>query len=214
MRILIIGGGKVAEYLLNYIDLRKHQVYVVEKNPDRRVELSSKYDIFVIGKDATDVTLYTSDLEMDTIDMVIALTGSDETNLFVLAIAKLYNVPYRIAKVTDPRLAELLYELGLCTPITQPSLVASMINNYLESVVNIKPLAAIGEYIVYLISIAETDPVNGVELEDLKLPDTIQPILIFDGKTIRTPLPDDKLLPGYQLIVLSKEKNTERYFKG
>ncbi len=214
MRILIIGGGRVAEYLLNYIDPKKHQVYLVEKDPDRRVELSSKYDIFVIGKDATDVTLYTSDLEMDSIDTVIALTGSDETNLFVLAIAKLYNVPYRIARINDPRLADLLYELGLGTPITQPSLIASMINNYLESVVTMKPLAFIGDYTVYLVSIAETDPVAGVEMKDLKLPETVKPILLYDGKTIRPPLPEDKLLPGFQLIVLSREKDIEKYFKG
>jgi trk system potassium uptake protein TrkA len=214
LRILIVGGGKVAEYLLSYIDLREHQVYLVERDPDRRAELSSKYDIFVIGKDATDVTLYTSDLEMDSIDAVLALTGSDETNIFTLAIAKLYNIPYRIAKVSDPRLADLLYELGLGTPITQPSLIASFINSYLSSVVSMHPLMVGGDYSVYLISIAETDPVSRMQIKDLKLPETVKILLLFDGKTLRPPLPDDRLLPGFQLVVLSREKDTEKYFKG
>ncbi len=214
MRILIIGGGKVAEQLLNYIDPRKHQVYVVEKDPDRRVELSSKYDIFVIGKDATDVSLYTSDLEMDTIDMVIALTGSDVINLFVLAIAKLYNVPFRIAKIINPDLADLLYELELGIPVSQPSLVASVISNYMESIVTPRPLLVLGEYTLYVISVAETDPVVGNMIRDLKLPETIHIILLFDGKNYRVPHPTDRILPGYQLIVLSKEKDVEKYFKG
>ncbi len=214
MKILVIGGGRVAEQLLNYIDLKKHQVYVVERDPDRRVELSSKYDIFVIGKDATDVTLYTSDLEMDTIDMVIALTGSDVINLFVLAIAKIYNVPYRIAKIINPGLADLLYELGLGIPVSQPSLVASVISNYMESVVTPKPLLMFGEYVLYTISVVETDPIVGTMIKDLKLPEDTRIILLFDGKHYRPPRLTDKLLPGYQLIVLSREKDVEKYFKG
>ncbi len=214
MKILIVGGGRVAEELLGMLDLKKHQVYVVEKNPARRAELSGKYDIFVIGKDATDVSLYTTDLQMDQIDMIIALTGSDEVNLFVLAIAKLYNVPHRIAKVTDHRIADLLYELGLGVPITQSSLVASTISNYLDSVIGPKFLGTIGEYYLFLISLSETDIAVGTEIKDLDLPEEIKIILIYDGRSFRPPRGDDKLMPGHQLLILSKIRDVERYFKG
>jgi len=214
LRILIVGGGGVAEELLSLLDLKKHQVYVVEKDPQRRAELSSKYDIFVIGKDATDVTLYASDIQMDEIDMVIALTGRNEINLFVLAIAKLYNVPYRLAKVTDHRIANLLQELGLGVPISQASLIASILNSYLDSISSPRLISIIGNYKIYQISLAETDPVIGTELRNLKLPEDVKILLLFDGKTLRPPIEDDVLRPGYQLIVLSRVEDVERYFKG
>ncbi len=214
MKILIVGGGKVAEELLRRLDLKKHQVYVVEKDPVRRQEISSSFDVFVIGKDATDVSLYTTDLQMEQIDMVIALTGSNEVNLLVLAIAKLYNVPHRIAKVTDHRLADLLYELELGIPITQPSIVASMISNYLESVTTTLPLGTIGNYHLYILSLAETDIVVGSKIRELNLPEDVRIILVFDGRDFKPPREDLVLKPGYQLLVLSKIRDVEKYFKG
>ncbi|ABN70195.1 TrkA-N domain protein [Staphylothermus marinus F1] len=214
MRILIVGGGKVAEELLRRLDLKRHQVYVVEKDPVRRQEISSNFDVFVIGKDATDVSLYTTDLQMEQIDMVIALTGSNEVNLLVLAIAKLYNVPHRIAKVTDHRMADLLYELELGIPVTQSSIVASMISNYLESVVSSLPIGSFGDYYLHLISLAETDMVVGSKIKELNLPEDIRILLVFDGRDFKPPMDEIELKPGYQLIVLSKIRDIEKYFKG
>ncbi|MCD6301200.1 MAG: NAD-binding protein [Staphylothermus sp.] len=214
MKILIVGGGKVAEELLRKIDLKKHQVYVVEKDPVRRQYISSNFDVYVIGKDATDVSLYTTDLQMDQIDMVIALTGSNEVNLLVLAIAKLYNVPHRIGKVTDHRIADLLYELGLGIPVSQSSVVASIINNYLESVTNMLYLGSIGEYNLFLISLSETDIAVRSKIKELNLPEDIKILLVFDGRDYKSPIDDLELKPGYQLLVLSKVREIEKYFKG
>ncbi len=214
MKILIVGGGKVAEELLRRIDLKKHQVYVVEKDPSRRQYISSNFDVYVIGKDATDVSLYTTDLQMDQIDMVIALTGSNEVNLLVLAIAKLYNVPHRIGKVTDHRMADLLYELGLGIPVSQSSVVASIINNYLESVTNLLYLGSIGDYNLFLISLSETDIAVRSKIKELNLPEDIKILLVFDGRDYKPPIDDLELQPGYQLLVLSKIREIEKYFKG
>lgn len=218
MRILIVGGGKVAEELLNFIDLKKHQVYLVEKNLDRRQELMSKFDVFVIGKDATDVSLYASDINMEQIDMVIALTSSDEVNLLVLAIAKIYDVPHRIARVTDRRIADLIRELGLGIPISQPSIIASTIRNYMIATTSSLELTSfnIGKniYYLYLVSLAETDFAAGTKLNDLNLPEDVRVLLVFDGISFKPPSENEELKPGYQLIVLSSTKDVERYFKG
>jgi trk system potassium uptake protein TrkA len=127
MRILIVGGGDVAEELIKSVDLRRNEVIVVDSESDRCRELSSKYDINVVNKDATDVSLYTSEVSMTDIDSVISLTDKDETNLFVLSIAKVYNVPIRITRVNDPKVAELVLKLGLGVPIISPSITANMI---------------------------------------------------------------------------------------
>jgi len=214
LKILVIGGGAVAEELLSRLDLREHEVIVVEKDPVRRKDISNKYDVYVIGRDATDISLYTSDIRMEEIDAVIALTGRNEINLFVLAIAKMYNIPFRVAKVTDTRIAELLIDLGLGVPVCQPSLVATMIANYLSSIREPCLLGTIGDYSLYLITLAETDRATGMKISELDLPSNVKVILLFDGSRIYYPVEDTVLKAGYQLLVLSSSRDVIRYFKG
>ncbi|RLG80348.1 MAG: potassium transporter TrkA [Thermoprotei archaeon] len=228
MRILIVGGGKVAEELLYFIDPKKHQVYVVEKNPERRQDLMSRFDVYVIGKDATDISLYTSDIKLDQIDMVIALTSNDEVNLLVLAIAKIYNVPYRIARVTNRKVAELIRSLELGIPVSQPTIIASAIKNYIDATVNALRLATVTltsprpgssgkvnrNYHLYLITLSENDVVCGAKIGKLELPEDTRILLVFDGEGFKPPNPDEELKPGYQLVVLSSLENIEEYFKG
>lgn len=223
MRILIVGGGRVAEELIKSIDPRKNQIYIVEKNPERRQELMSKYDVFVVGKDATDVSLYASDVKMDQIDMVLALTNNDEVNILVLAIAKIYNVPYRIARVNDRKIAELVRELGLGVPVTQPSITASMIKNYITAITSSVELTSLsfGEktYYVQLLTISETDYAAGMKIEDLERQAMergaiLKVLLVFDGEGFKPPNPSEEVKPGYQLIVLSSVIDIERIVKG
>lgn len=204
----------VAEELLGRLDLRSNEVFVVENDPERSRSLTQKYDVTVINRDATDMTLYTSDIRMDEIDAVIALTGRDEINMFVLAIAKIYNVPIRIAKVTNTKLAEFLQGLGLGIPICQPSLVSTMISNYLNSIREPWLLGVAGEYRIYLIAITETDVAAEQKISDLRLPDDIRIVLVFDGSSIYFPREDFVLKPGYQVLVLSKTGDVVKYFKG
>lgn len=214
MRILIIGGGMVAKELLERLDLRSNEVFVVENNPERSKVLSQKYDITVISRDATDVSLYSSEIRMDEIDAVIALTGRDEINLFVLAIAKIYNVPIRVAKITDTKLAEFLQSLGLGIPICQSSLISTMISNFLNSIREPWLLGVVGDYRIFLISLADTDIAVGQKISDLGLPDDVHVVLVFDGSSIHFPREDFVLKPGYQILVLSKTADVVKYFKG
>jgi trk system potassium uptake protein TrkA len=216
MRILIVGGGDVAEELIKSVDLRRNEVIVVDSESDRCRELSSKYDINVVNKDATDVSLYTSEVSMTDIDSVISLTDKDETNLFVLSIAKVYNVPIRITRVNDPRVAELVLKLGLGVPIISPSITANMIKNYIDSVRSPKLLTEFEDFKLYLVSISETDKVVNKAIKDIELPPDTRILLIFDGSKLYPPKGDEVLVSGYQLIILSKASEDElsSYLKG
>ncbi len=216
MRILIVGGGDVAEELIKSIDLRKNEVTIVDSESSRCRELSSKYDINVINKNATDVSLYTSEVSMNDIDSVISLTDRDEINLFVLSIAKVYNVPIRITRVNDPRVAELVLKLGLGVPIISPSITANMIKNYIDSVRRPKLLVEFDDFKLYLVSISETDKVVNKAIKDVELPPDTKILLLFDGSKLYPPGGEDVLASGYQLIILSKvsEDELSSYLKG
>lgn len=211
---MIIGGGSVTEELLKILDLSRNQVTVVEKDPGKCTSISSKYDVLVINKDATDATLYTTDISIPELDAVIALTDRDEVNVFTLTIAKLYRVPFRLARVKDPKVAELIRELGLGVPIILPSVISDLIKNFLESISTPSLLAEFGEYKMFRITISETDRVVNKKIEELELPDDVSILLVFDGASLKPPEKDLKLLCGYQLIVLAKTSDVVKLFKG
>ncbi len=214
MRILIIGGGGVTEELLRVINLKKNQVIVIEKSQERCTSLSSRYDVLVINKDATDVSVYTTDISMSDFDAVLALTDKDEVNIFALTVAKLYKIPFRLARVKNPKVAELITKLDLGVSITLPSVIADVVRSYLEALNEPKKLASFKDYKLYMLTLSETDKVVNKRVRDLELPEDVDILLVFDGTGFRVPSRDDVLLNGHQLLVLAKESDVVKVFKG
>jgi trk system potassium uptake protein TrkA len=214
MKILIVGGGVVTEQLLNSINLKKNQAVVIEKDPDRCSSLSSKYDVLVINKDATNVSVYSDDISMSEFEALLALTDKDEVNIFTLTVAKLYKVPFRLARVKNPKVAELITRLQLGVPISHSSIIADMVRSYLSALGEAKPVGHFKEYTIYAITLSETDKVINKKVGEIALPDDVSILLMFDGNRFRVPKEDDILLNGYQLLVMAKTSNVNEIFKG
>ena len=214
MKILIIGGGGVTKELLKIINLKKNQVVIVEKDPNKCADIGSKYDVIVINKDATDISVYTSDISMPDLDAVLALTDKDEVNVFALTIAKLYNIPFRLARVNDPKIAELIIQLGLGIPVSIPAITADLVKGYLESIRDVQIIGEFGEFKLYRITVTETDKVIGKSVKDIEIPPDTYILFMFDGTSIKVPNRDAKLLSGNQVIILSKSNNIVKVFKG
>ncbi len=214
MKILIVGGGVVTEQLLNSINLKKNQAVVIEKNPERCSSLSSRYDVLVINKDATDVSVYSDDISMSEFEALLALTDKDEVNIFTLTVAKLYKVPFRLARVKNPKVAELITRLQLGVPISHSSIIADMVRSYLSALGEAKPVGRFKEYTIYAVTLSETDKVINKKVGEINLPDDVSILLMFDGERFRVPKEDDILLNGYQLLVMAKSSNVNEIFKG
>ncbi|OYT47276.1 MAG: potassium transporter TrkA [Desulfurococcales archaeon ex4484_42] len=214
MKILIIGGGVVTKELLRILNLKKNQAVIVEKDPNKCADIGSKYDVIVINKDATDISIYTSDISMPDLDAVLALTDRDEVNVFALTIAKLYNIPLRLARVKDPKIAELIIQLGLGIPISVPAVTADLVKGYLESIREPQMLGVFGDYKLFRITITETDKVVGKSLKEVDLPPDTYVLFIFDGINVKIPDKDSKLLSGNQVMVLTKSDDIIKVFKG
>ncbi len=214
MKILVIGGGVVTKELLRILNLKKNQAVIVEKDPNKCADIGSKYDVIVINKDATDISIYTSDISMPDLDAVLALTDRDEVNVFALTIARLYNIPLRLARVKDPKIAELIIQLGLGIPISVPAVTADLVKGYLESIREPQILGVFGDYKLFRITITETDKVVGKSLKEVDLPPDTYVLFIFDGINVKIPDKDSKLLSGSQIMVLTKSDDIIKVFKG
>lgn len=212
MKVIIVGYSNDADQLLRKLDLRNNEVVLIERDSQKAEKAQAEFDIMVIKRDATDPTIYTDEINIGSIDAVIALTGDDVVNLFILTIAKLYKVPYRLAKFSDPAVADLVTKLELGFPLLESSIIANILENYVQSF-EPRMLGEVGEWKVYSIIIAENDKAARTKIKELGLPEDIKVLLVFDGYGYRVPGEDDVINPGNQLIILSKSEDVLSYFK-
>ncbi len=127
MQIIIVGCGKVGAVLTEQLSQEGNDVTVIDQNSERVEQMVNEYDVMgYIGSG----TSYETQVEagVEKADLLIAVTGSDELNLFCCLIAKKAGNCQTIARVRNPEYsAEVHYikeELGLAM-IINPELAAA-----------------------------------------------------------------------------------------
>jgi trk system potassium uptake protein TrkA len=117
MNILIVGAGEVGLHLAKRLSAEKHNVTVLENNPEKAQYAEEHLDALVIAGSGSSV----EDLKnanIDQVDVFAGLSDSDEVNLLSCRFAQKLNVAYKIARVRNPeytRLEFILspYEMGV-----------------------------------------------------------------------------------------------------
>ena len=88
MYIVIVGGGKVGEYLAQTLLREEHQVVLVEEDDAiaQHLSESSEGQLLVICGDGCEVSIQ-EDAGVQHADIFVAVTGQDEDNLAACEIA-------------------------------------------------------------------------------------------------------------------------------
>ncbi len=135
MNIIIVGCGQVGETLATELGSEGNNVTVIDLSSQKVNALASKLDVKgVVGNGATHSTLVEAGIEST--DLLIAVTASDELNLLCCMIAKKYERCKVIAKVQNPvynsELSYLKDELGLAMVINPDYAAAAEIARILR----------------------------------------------------------------------------------
>ncbi len=138
MNILILGAGQVgttAAYSLAREEA--NEVTIVDRNPEVLRELQDRLDVRTVVGDAA----YPEVLERASagdVDMIIALTNSDESNMLACQIAHtLYSTPTKIARIRASAYAdrpELFSDEGI--PVDVIVSPEALVTNYIEQLVH------------------------------------------------------------------------------
>ncbi len=133
MKLIIVGGGKVAAHLLEVMPLtNRSSIVVIEQQEMVAYRLADHHDIQVINGNGSDVR----ELEKagaKSAKMVIALTGHDETNLIVCQLAKLhFNVPLTVARVNNAANMQVFKQLGVDHIYCGTKLLADIIDRAIQ----------------------------------------------------------------------------------
>ncbi len=216
MRILVIGAGKLGSLLAKRLSEKGHEVIVVEKDENRAREIAEQADVEAFVRDATDPSVY-EEVNIASIDAVLAVTNKDEVNLFVAMMAREYGVQRIIVKVRDSRIAQIASRIGIAEyVVVEPKVVGSVIEGVLEgkySSVDLVPVFA-GNFRLVAITINEGSSVEGRLLEEVNYPkDAVKILAVFDGENFYDPGEIIRLRAGYQVIALVREDKLDDFLK-
>lgn len=127
MQIIIVGCGNVGSTLAEQLSSEGHSITVIDVESQKLQNLTNNYDVMgVIGNGASFAVQKEAGVE--NVDLVIAVTGSDEVNLLCCLIAKKAGDCHTIARVRNPiynmEIGYIKEELGL-SMIINPELTAA-----------------------------------------------------------------------------------------
>ena len=189
LKIIVVGCGKVGATLVEQLVMEGHDVTVIDTSISKIEELTNLYDIMgVEGNGAS----YSVQMEagIESTDLLIAVTGSDELNLLCCTIAKQVADCAAIARVRTPdysrEIGYLREKLGLAM-IINPEMEAALEMArilYLPTALEVSPFAH-GQAELIQFKIPEGNILDGITLAQLssKVPNRVLVCAIErDGK--------------------------------
>lgn len=101
LKIIIVGAGKIGSTLADRLTSEGHDITVVDHNQDVIDKITNMYDVMgIVGNGSSYGTLIEAGIE--TADLIIAVTDSDELNLLCCALSKKVGDCSSIARVRNP----------------------------------------------------------------------------------------------------------------
>lgn len=191
MNIIIVGCGQVGETLAAELGGEGNDITVVDLSSQNIATITSKLDVMgVVGNGATHTTLKEAGIE--SADLLIAVTDSDELNLLCCMIAKRHGRCRVIARVRSPEYNGetdyLKHELGLAMVINPEHAVA-------EEIARILRFPAANQI--------ETFAKGRVELLKFRIPDDS----VLVGQSVRNVITQLKL----DVLICTAERDDEAH---
>ena len=146
MKIVVIGLGTIGKTILRALTAENHTVTIIDENKEKIEELIERYDVFgLVGNGACmDIQ---KEAKVQDADLVIALTDSDELNIFACMVARKVGAENTIARVRYPdysrQIAKMKEDLGISMLVNPEKDTANEIFNLinLPSIVQVEHFA-------------------------------------------------------------------------
>ncbi|MFO8109604.1 MAG: Trk system potassium transporter TrkA [Thermoplasmata archaeon] len=215
-QVMIIGATDIGINVAKTLEKRGIQIKLIENSSSkarRAAELLKKVEVIQGDAREKQILIEEGILRMDAF---AATTSSEEFNVLVSLLAKIYGVEKTIAVVRELSLKSLIETVGI-DMAASPQLVTS--RAMLRIARELNPLKAIsfhgGDLYILETVVSGDSPVEGKKLEDLSISDRcIIGAIIRDDRTI-IPRGTTKLREGDQAMVFVMKKeinNIEEFF--
>ncbi|MDD4494173.1 MAG: Trk system potassium transporter TrkA [Eubacteriales bacterium] len=107
MKVLIAGAGKLGYKLADAMNSTDVDVTLLDSNSDLLDRINDHLDVMTVNANGLEISML-KELQIEKYDLIIATTGSDETNAIICSIAKKLGCPKTIARIRNPEYIEQL----------------------------------------------------------------------------------------------------------
>jgi trk system potassium uptake protein TrkA len=101
MKIVIIGAGEVGLFLAKRLSYEKHDLVIIDVDPEKCAYAQEALDVSVIQGNASSQSVL-KEAGLESADMLIAASGIDEINVLACMVASKMGVKRKIARVRNP----------------------------------------------------------------------------------------------------------------
>ncbi|MEE8134884.1 MAG: Trk system potassium transporter TrkA [Gemmatimonadales bacterium] len=193
MRVIMVGAGEVGYHVAERLTDERHDVVVVDVDPDRLDYVSSHLDVAVIVGSGTSPTVL-EQAGIQKAGLLIAVTNMDEVNLVCCMTARSEHRIVKVARVSNPDFygqGQHLYpeRFGVDVLINPERELALETIRLLQATAA-TDIAVFADGAVQLIGLQLTpeSPIAGRKLQDIAVEEGDRPLLIVavqrNGKTI------------------------------
>lgn len=212
--IMIIGGGNIGYKLAKALDNKYYHTRLLESRQKRCEFLSERLDrpIVLMG-DSTDQEILREENIQD-MDMVISVTGDEETNILTCLLAKSLGAKRTVTRVNNFGYMPLIEPIGIDHVVCPRQ---SAINSLLHFIRRGKIISSVnirGEEAEALEAYAHKDsPIVGKAVKDIDFPRGCLILCFQRGDEVVIPRGDTVVEPGDKLIIISTRLNIPKVEK-
>lgn len=206
MYVVIMGGGKVGEYLATVLLGSGNDVALIESElaTADRLSIVLQGSYMVIHGDGCD-SKYQEDAGIRRADVFVAATGQDANNLVSCEIAqRVFSVPRCIARVNHPKNLRIFKEVGIeC--VSSTTLIANLIEEEtLLGSVSVASSLTHGNVVLTELTIPRMryhSNDTGILAQDLPMPENSLIVAVSTADDVQVAGPETVLMPGDTAII-------------
>jgi trk system potassium uptake protein TrkA len=212
--VMIMGGGNIGYKLAKALDNKFFHTRVLENRQKRCEFLSERLDrpIVLMG-DSTDQEILREENVQD-MDMVIAVTGDEETNILSCLLAKSLGAKRTVTRVNNFGYMPLIEPIGIDYVVCPRLAAINSLLHYIRRGKVISTVSIKGEQAEVLEAIAQKDsPIVGKAIMDLDLPRGCLVLCFQRGDAVVIPRGDTVIEPQDRLLIISTRPNIPKVEK-
>ena len=213
MNVVVVGGGNTGSHLAKILIDASHTVRVIEERSSFLEKLGQEVsqENIINGDGSSPVILEKAGIQKA--QVLVAATGSDETNLVITSLGKFeFNVPRVIARINNPKNAWLFTaDMGVDVSLNQSEILASLTVEEM-SINDMMTLAKLrrGKYSLVEEKIAPQSPAIGMAIKDMPLPQNCVISGIIRKEEIVLPRGITTLQEGDEVLALVDDNAREQ----
>jgi trk system potassium uptake protein TrkA len=206
-RVIIVGAGQTGVSLATALDKDKVNVKIIDRDAQRCSDLAQKLErVTVIHGDGRDKDLLQEE-NIDGLDLLVALTGDEESNVLISLLAKGMGAKKIITRINKMSYIPIVSAIGLDTVISSRLSAIRAFLQYLRRgrIISVVPLK--GEHAEAIEAEAlETSDIIDVPLSKVKLPSGSLIGAIVRGDEVIIPDGSHEVKAGDRLIIFALQK--------